>query len=606
MVRVGKRALWGASLLVLCALPPMQGPALGADFSVTGISREIAGEKPSVLTVPSVEVIGGNLDEATIRTIFADGVAGSAEKLATLDAQSISIPTITMTTKDAPFPQMTMKDVALKGISGGVAQSVSVGGVEFSIKENESFSIGSVGADNVDIGRLLGLYGLVQIADRTTIAPVYDGLKVAGFSLKTPEISCTMGTIEFGTLSARPLDPATTATISRLSARPEKEREELPPEEAVPVAKMYVDLLTAFKIGPSSYGPLDCSGSDEGKPIVVKFGGITQDAPETGHTPTITYSGLDITSGESDKVQLGNFVMKPVGFAAVVDLIKAQGEKLTLEWLAANARKLVPSVDGFSIADVAIDIPDPAGGGTRNKIDFRGFDLSLDNYVNAVPATISATLDRLHVVLPPTPDNEPLIAMGYGDIVGDAAIALHWDREAETIVVDRISTKLDGAGAITVSGIMGNATADLFGDDVALAMRTGEALTLRSLTLELNDEGLLPKAVEMIAAEQGAPPDVFRAGIAAMAQGMVAIGLAGAPEGPGVSQAISDFINGVAPHLTVTATALDPAGLTMADFAAAEKDPTLLLKKVRVTASTAQPPAQDKPVDAGGKNPSRG
>ena len=53
----------------------------------------------------------------------------------------------------------------------------------------------------------------------------------------------------------------------------------------------------------------------------------------------------------------------------------------------------------------------------------------------------------------------------------------------------------------------------------------------------------------------GRSENVLRAAAAAKAKGMVVVGLGGTPESLTVSNAITDFINGDAKHLVVTATA---------------------------------------------------
>ena len=75
-----------------------------------------------------------------------------------------------------------------------------------------------------------------------------------------------------------------------------------------------------------------------------------------------------------------------------------------------------------------------------------------------------------------------------------------------------------------------------------------------------------------------------RASMGAMAQAVVLAGLGATPEGKTLSDAVGKFIGG-AKSISVTATAKDPAGLSAADLAAAQTDPTTLSGKVTVDAS---------------------
>src|SRR6478735_6947158 len=86
-------------------LRPMRALLLGsvfAGFAVTGASAETlsitgitqgAATGPYELSVPSVEVVDGNINEGAVRGLFT-GAPGALDALATLDAKSVTIPEI--------------------------------------------------------------------------------------------------------------------------------------------------------------------------------------------------------------------------------------------------------------------------------------------------------------------------------------------------------------------------------------------------------------------------------------------------------------------------------------------------------------------------------
>jgi hypothetical protein len=57
----------------------------------------------------------------------------------------------------------------------------------------------------------------------------------------------------------------------------------------------------------------------------------------------------------------------------------------------------------------------------------------------------------------------------------------------------------------------------------------------------------------------------------------------------GLSQALGGFLAG-APQLTVTLTSIDPAGISVAEFMAAQEDPAALKGKVSIAASVSGEP----------------
>jgi len=73
--------------------------------------------------------------------------------------------------------------------------------------------------------------------------------------------------------------------------------------------------------------------------------------------------------------------------------------------------------------------------------------------------------------------------------------------------------------------------------------------------------------------------------MAGVAEGMVMGFLGGDEQAAKVGAALAAFIRGN-DTLSLTVTALDEAGLTMFDFMAAESDPTALISKVKIDATS--------------------
>ena len=108
--------LFGSALAGLPA-----GGALAETLVVTDIAIPLG--VPFAATVPSIEIVDGNLDEATVRAIFTGSEAAIA-RLADLDAVSLVIPEITLVTSmGVPDADSTTiyRNVRLEDVVDGVA-----------------------------------------------------------------------------------------------------------------------------------------------------------------------------------------------------------------------------------------------------------------------------------------------------------------------------------------------------------------------------------------------------------------------------------------------------------------------------------------------------
>src|SRR5690606_36916132 len=81
--------------------------------------------------IPTIDAVGSNVDEATLRAIFSGNLVDNADALAGLTASSIAIPEITLsatTTLEGKTTEatVTFSDLVLSDITDGTAASVSL------------------------------------------------------------------------------------------------------------------------------------------------------------------------------------------------------------------------------------------------------------------------------------------------------------------------------------------------------------------------------------------------------------------------------------------------------------------------------------------------
>jgi len=576
------------------------GSASAETLSVTGITQGTSGSVYE-LSVPSVEVVDGNINEGAVRGLFT-GAPGALDALATLNAKSLTIPEIKISypsyVEGAGPSTVTYRDITLTDVTNGVAAAAHIGGADFSGAESVTGTFGEMSVGRFDLAALLGFYGLTTApAAGTEMKEVYTDFKFSGGSLTAGDVfNCTFGTGELGGFSARPLQH-NFAEVNNLVMEAEaaqKAGTEVAPETVDKLVRFYADMFTAFSSTPMTFTGFDCSGKDEkGNPLTVASGPITIGGFEPAIYPAISLDDFDMTVENDGFLKFGNFTWKKMDFTAAVAAIEAAA-KLDEAYFTANWRKLVPALDGMSLADLSIDVPDPEAEGKRITGTLGAFDATLGNYVNGIPADIALSLSNF--ILPITAEMTDLpvadlLARGVDQLDISLGTKLAWDQASSTIKVDDVLIDMGALGRVNLSGTFGNATEALFGDNTDQATLAAMMLTLRDVTIEVEDRGMGSLAFAAGAKEAGQSEASFRTAVAGMAQGMTLAFLGNTTEALTAAQQLGTFLNG-ASHLKLTITSKDEAGIGLADLAAAETNPAALAGKLNVVAEASGEPVE--------------
>ncbi|OEO31953.1 hypothetical protein VW23_013705 [Devosia insulae DS-56] len=593
-------------------LRPMRALLLGsvfAGFAVTGASAEtlsvtgieIKGATGTMydIAVPTVEVVDGNINEGAVRGLFT-GAPGALDALATLDATSLSIPELRMTSdlgEGAGTLVITYRDITLNNIADGVAASAHVGSADLTGPENLTATFGEMSTSRFDLASLLGFYGLTTATAGTEMKEVYTDFKFSGGSLKGGDVvNCDFGAAELGSFSARPLKQSMTeinALVMEAEAA-QKAGTDVAPETVAKLVRFYADMFTAFSSTPMTFEGFSCSGKDDkGNPLTVASGPITVGGFEPAIYPEISLDDFDMTVENDGFLKFGNFTWKQMDFTAAIAAIEA-ATTLDEAYFTANWRKLVPALDGMSLTDLTIDVPDPESSGKRITGTLGAFDATLGNYVNGIPANIS--LNLANFILPITADMTDLpvadlLARGIDKLDISLGTKLAWDQATQTIKVDDVLIDMGALGRVNLSGTFGNATQSLFADNTDEATMAAMLLTLRDVTIEIEDRGMSALAFAAGAKDAGQSEAAFRTAVAGMAQGMTLAFLGNTTEALTAAQQLGTFLSG-ASHLKLTITAKDEAGIGLADLAAAETNPAALAGKLNVVAEASGEPVE--------------
>jgi hypothetical protein len=594
-------AALGTACLLSVALPAMpawaqktktKDPA-PAETSTSETDTGSAATSDFSVNIPTIDAAGSNVDEATLREIFNGNIVDNAEALAGLTATSITIPEITLTgstTLEGETATVTIafNDLVLNDVTDGIAASVTLGSTTSESEEGNA-ELGSLTASNFDIGGVLGLYGLVPAEGSAELETIYTDFSFEGGSFSGSGVECTIGTANVGELKARPLNYSF-AEIMALADAMEQADEELPdPKTTGDALRMYVDLLTSFETSPVTFDGFQCSGVDEeDQSFTFNMAGLSMGAMSPGYYPEYAVEGLEMSVDGDGQINLGNFTFKGMDISGPIAAIQGAPEAIDDLWFAENARSLIPAFEGFSFSDVSVDIPDPEAPNERIVGGIGAFDLTLSDYLNGIPTSVSTTASNIVADIPADsadPQLAQLLALGVTSIDLGFALKAAWNEAEDKIDLTEFSVSGADLATVKLAGTFANATEDLFGIDNDAALAAAMGVVISNLNLDVTDQGLSDIILASVATEQGSDAATMRPVFAGLAEGTVVGILAGAAEAQKVGAAINSFVSGKAKNLSIDMVAKEQPGLGIDDFMAAETDPSVLIGKVTINAT---------------------
>lgn len=570
--------------------PRVEGQAAPADASEDSAAVEFTYST----TIPTIETVGSNVDEDTIRTILTGGLADHAAELAGLTAKSIVIPEITLeyssnaTDGADQSGRVVYRDIALTDVTNGVAASAVIGSAEVDAGSEGKFAFGKMSTDTFDLGGMLAFYGMVPGAADQPLKTIYKNFKLEGGTFTAPDATCTIGSVTTAEFKARPLKTGFGEIMTLAQTMETSSDSEMSPEDISKLVTFYADLLSAFESSPMEFAGLNCTGtSEDDKPVTVAIGPITIGGFAKNTYPEIAAKDIKVNVEGDSFVNLASLVFKSFDFSSSIAALQEAEGQLDETWLETNGRRLIPSFGGFSFSGLDMDVADTDKPGERVKASVGSFDLTLANYVNGVPADISSSAKNIVVGLPADSEDDTvkqLLTLGIDKIEAGYDLAAAWDETSSTIAIKNLSFNGANLGALALAGTLGNATADIFDTDTDTALMAAMGLTVKDVKVGVTDAGLADIMFQSMATEQGQTVGQVRTALSGVAAGTALALLGATPDAQKLSAALASFISGGAKSLSVTATAKDEAGLGLPELTAIQANPMALSSHVAIDA----------------------
>lgn len=539
--------------------------------------------------IPTVESSGSSIADTDLKDILSGNVAAHADALASLNAASIHVPEydVSYTTKGPGGQDVSgeviFHDLLLSNVTNGVAASVSVASTTLTNSLQAQGAFGKMSADNFDIGGLLAFYGLVKGDPNSAPRTIYENFQEDSGSFTAPKGRCTIGASSVATFKARPLK-VSFADFMQAMNQADAEQDDVKPEVTGKIIDFLADVADAIYISPIHFAGLNCNGEgDDGKPVNVSVGDVQLGEFAHGRYPSIAVNNFAVDATGDGSASLASFVFKGMDFSKPLAVLKAAGSDVDENWFEAHYRELIPEFGGFSFTGAKMDVPDDEHPGERIQGSLAAFDLSLSDYVNGIPTHIASDAQHFVGAIPKDSSDEfaqQLLQYGVDSFDVGYDIDVNWDAVDQEVHLNKFSITGDHMGSLAAAAVIGNATRDLFSTDLPAAMDAGLAVTVKQVSVDLEDAGLANIIAAEAARKANKDPKTFRKAMAALTQGSLLTFFGGIANAEQITDDVASFISGKATSLSVKMTAKDPAGLSLQDFMDAEDDPTDALGKV--------------------------
>lgn len=548
-------------------------------------AQEVPSELDVRFEIPEVIGTGASLDDDTLLSILSGDIAAHAAELAALEAESIVVPRISFTLIEPEGDTISIvyEDLVLSDVSAGIAQSVAMGGSTVEFNDEVRGTLGSISAHDFNIGGLLAFYGLVPHADTETFQTIYRDVRFTGGTISGGDMSCVIGGAEIGEFSARPMSVSILDIVS-LAGEMEAAGTETPdPEVLRRIFAFYAEMLGAFQSSSSHFEGLRCKGQDQdGAAVAFSLGPVTIDAFTPGRYPALRFETV-VLSVESPDLELDmsyrDMVFKGFDYSNLTQTLARLADLATFdtEALEENLHMLMPAFEGFGFADFSMRVLDRTDDFDMS-LAVREFDLTLADYVGAVPTTVTShaynvVLDWPGMIERDAAEMDEALALlrslGVEGVDLSYRLALDIDPEAGTLALEPFAIKGENLGALALFADLSNLTPELFSGDEAAMAAAVDALAINRLRIEAADSGIVELVAAIAAEEEGIDPREMRTVIANEVEGGAAAFFIGSGANIAIAQALGAFLQ-EGREFVVSVTARDPAGLAVSEFAKVE------------------------------------
>ncbi|WP_188518255.1 hypothetical protein [Alsobacter metallidurans] len=581
---VGRVSLSGAQALV--------SPAHAADtITLENVTVEGGG---ATYAMKRIDVTGANVSRDDVAAIFDKTAATPiAERLARITAEQIAIPEIAVAQKKLNMASAaTYRDLRLVGVDKGVVKSFAASGGAFDTrgeKEGLKGTVGPMAGTNVDAPLIARIYTDKAGPNETEPRTAYGLFTIDAVSATADKGGgFDIGRITVKNFKARPTKEPMLAFMEEFAGKGDVAK--LPGPERARFVNGIADILEAFSVELVEATDITAKAppADRDK-AAVKIARMSYSGAAMGRPNDMRLEGLDVTAARGYG-RIGAISQTGWSFKSTLDALRATVGDPDNDLSAIDPRVFIPDLGAFAVRDVDLNVPDEKNKDPKApniRVGFKSFELATAAPLKGVPTALRVGLDRLTMAIPPnSPETgfRDLLSMGYRDLDLTFGLDSRWEENAAEFRIGQLALQGVNMGAVTLKGVMGNVTRDVFAGDPTAAQVALLGATVKQVGFTLENKGLVEKLLDREAKKQKKSVDQLRKELGGMAQVGIPAMLGGGANAKALGSAVARFL--VKPgRLIISASARDPGGLGLADFAMAQSDPMSLLEQVTLTAT---------------------
>ena len=537
-----------------------------------------------------IEFSGLSASRADIEALFSPTSTEPMEsRLKRITVKQVTIPEARVKqTVGQQTQTTTYRNVTLSNISEGrVTSTVIETSATQTSGANSSavISTGRASIDDLDLPALARLYEAKADTASAPLTRIYGSFAIDNIEFADNETDVTFKIARMGgkDFQGRPTKDSWSGTTGLFAEM--ANRTDLSSDDQARLLSAMADFLDAFQIGSMEASGIEATAKGDDGPGLTRISRIAYTGGTDTQPADIRWEGFAFSDKEN-RVKIDGMSLTGFSFRQTIDGLRRLQAKSLDEMDPTAMRSLVPTLGTLRLSGLSVDgTSDEDGKKVKFQAALKGFELTADKPVNAIPTNIRIGLQNLAVTLPPNSTDDgvkELVALGYKDIDISFLAAAAWNEAANEIALNEVSFQGQEMGHVSLTGRIGNVGKDLFDADTAIATVALVGAKAKALDLTVENKGLFERYMAMAAKEQKTTPESLRRTYAAAAAFVVPAMIGSSEQAQALSQAIARFIAKPG-KLTINATPKDPAGFGIAE-AVVMPDPKAILDRLNISA----------------------
>lgn len=267
------------------------------------------------------------------------------------------------------------------------------------------------------------------------------------------------------------------------------------------LVKMVGSLYAMFRMGSFDLNGFELDFDDDGEQVVASLGSFRIADLWSAGLGEFSFKDLNIAA-DGNKVRADIFQIRDIGFPTLEAIMNA--ERASEEKDIAGIIAALPTLGLIEFSGGEFELKD----GPNSKLGLSR--LEMGNFINRLPTKVLATLENLQINVS---DLEPdvrveLEKLGFERIDVSYVLSLLWD-EASEILSASTNASLKEGGELNANVEIGGVPRSLF-EDPETAQNAIVFLTFNAASVIFDDNSIVDRALNSIAAEQGKEPEQLR------------------------------------------------------------------------------------------------